>query len=109
MPRWYSIAVSIERSGALSIVTREDVDPGHQMECRYVVFDREPLSVSIREVHAGHVISDDSRSGTLADVPSAAVDEARGWISETIARTPDGSALRGALERHALRLSGATT
>jgi hypothetical protein len=71
MPRWYSIAVSIERSGALSIVTREDVDPGHQMECRYVVFDREPLSVSIREVHAGHVISDDSRSGTLADVSAS--------------------------------------
>jgi hypothetical protein len=104
MPRWHSITVSIEPSGTLSIATREDIDPGHELECRYLVFDEEPLSVRIREIHTGHVTSDGSRAGTLADVPPGAIHEARGWISETIAGAPEGSGLRRALERHALRL-----
>ena len=41
MPSWNSISFTVESSGALSIVTREDIDPGHELECYYLISSAE--------------------------------------------------------------------
>jgi hypothetical protein len=72
MPPWHSICFTVESSGALSIVTREDVDPGHALECCYTIAADDRVSVRIRETHLGdgRVGTDRDSAGTLSDVPS---------------------------------------
>ena len=51
MPPWHTISFTVESSGALSIVTREDVDPAHALECCYIISTDDRVSVRIRETH----------------------------------------------------------
>jgi len=94
MPPWHSISFTVESSGALSIVTREDVDPGHALECCYIISTDDRVSVRIRETHLGdgRVGTDRGSAGTLSDVPSPALQEARRWFPEAIDRARVGSA-----------------
>lgn len=110
MPPWHSISFAVESSGALSIVTREDVDPGHALECCYIISTDDRVSVRLRETHLGdgRVGTDRDSTGTLSDVPSPALQEARRWLPEAIDRARVGSALRTALELHLRHLGGAS-
>jgi hypothetical protein len=102
MTTWNSISFTVESSGALSIVTREDVDKGHALECCYTISLDDSVSVRIRETHqsAYNVEADRDLAGALSDVPPPAVQEALRWLREAIAGARVGSALRAALELH---------
>ena len=89
MPPWHSISFAAESSGGLSIVTREDVDRGHTLECCYIISTDDRVSVRIRETHLGdgRAGKDRDSAGTLLDVPSPALQEARRWLPKpSIAR-----------------------
>ena len=112
MPPWHSISFAVESSGALSIVTREDVDPGHALECCYIISTDDRVSVRLRETHLG-----DGRVGTdrdsdrvlCRDVPSPALQEARRWPPRSHrSRAGQVAALRTALELHLRHLGGAS-
>jgi len=102
VPHLNSLSFGIEPSGDLSIVTSEDVDPGHQLHCRYVVSIDEAAAVRIVETDVGDasVARERLSQGAISDIPVSVVEAAGAWLTEAIERAPVGSALRTALETH---------